>query len=120
MPAKKLVTMCKGFEEDLVLYYYGETSEEARRRVHELGGTLEVESTPGTGTPMLPATTVASPAARPISPASAVTVRSLPSAWSMASRLLSLTASDNAAVRGELKFGSSIETSTVPSSNALP
>jgi len=28
-----LQSACKEFEEDLVLYYYGETSEEERRRV---------------------------------------------------------------------------------------
>jgi hypothetical protein len=35
MPAKKLKTMCKGFEEDLVLYYYGEIGDHEKQRVEQ-------------------------------------------------------------------------------------
>ena len=41
MPAKKLETMCKGFEEDLVLYYYGEIGDHEKQRVEQhLGNCL--------------------------------------------------------------------------------
>ena len=35
MAAKKLETMCKGFEEDLVLYYYGEIGDDEKQRVEQ-------------------------------------------------------------------------------------
>jgi Putative zinc-finger len=35
MPAKKLETMCKRFEEDLVLYYYGEIGDDEKRRLEQ-------------------------------------------------------------------------------------
>jgi hypothetical protein len=35
MPAKKLVTMCKGFEEDLVLYYYGEIGDAEKEKLEQ-------------------------------------------------------------------------------------
>jgi hypothetical protein len=38
MRAKKLETMCKGFEEDLVLYYYGEIGDYEKQKLeHHLG-----------------------------------------------------------------------------------
>lgn len=41
MPAKKLETMCKGFEEDLVLYYYGEIDEYEKQQLEQhLGNCL--------------------------------------------------------------------------------
>ena len=41
MAAKKLETMCKGFEEDLVLYYYGEIGDDEKQRVEQhLGNCL--------------------------------------------------------------------------------
>jgi hypothetical protein len=41
MAAKKLETMCKGFEEDLVLYYYGEVGDDEKQRVEgHLGNCL--------------------------------------------------------------------------------
>jgi hypothetical protein len=35
MAAKKLETMCKELEEDLVLYYYGEIADEQKRRLEQ-------------------------------------------------------------------------------------
>jgi Putative zinc-finger len=35
MAAKKLETMCKELEEDLVLYYYGEIADEEKRRLEQ-------------------------------------------------------------------------------------
>jgi hypothetical protein len=35
MPAKKLETMCKRFEEDLVLYYYREIGDDEKRRLEQ-------------------------------------------------------------------------------------
>ncbi len=35
MPAKKLGTMCKGFEEDLVLYYYGEIGDAEKQKLEQ-------------------------------------------------------------------------------------
>jgi hypothetical protein len=35
MRTKKLETMCKGFEEDLVLYYYGELGDREKQRVEQ-------------------------------------------------------------------------------------
>ena len=35
MAAKKLETMCKELEEDLVLYYYGEIADEEKRRIEQ-------------------------------------------------------------------------------------
>jgi hypothetical protein len=41
MAAKKLETMCKGFEEDLVLYYYGEIGDDEKQMVEQhLGNCL--------------------------------------------------------------------------------
>jgi hypothetical protein len=35
VPAKKLGTMCKGFEEDLVLYYYGEIGDYEKQKLEQ-------------------------------------------------------------------------------------